>query len=958
MEYRYLLMNKGVAGGLYMSVDQSYFQQLNYSKYCPPKTHPLYFVRERLLKRLDKIGNHKYTLLQAPEGYGKSSLLSDWYHRVISEEDKMKCIWFRVDSYDSEPRCFWGNLIEAMEDCWPGIKTAAVDSMDLLEQSSPLQLILSVANHIVKNSEDDLQYVLVFDDFEEFKLSNSEGQFFLFADMLPANVNFVIASKEYLNNRLVDQDAYSKFMMLGIADLAIARSELEGFLNLKGEFDISDDLLDAIYAKTEGWPLALYSLLEEVRDGTPIEAATKNLSGADGYFGGTVFQKATNDLSQKVMMFLLETSFFERFSTPMCNYVFDNNGADAIVQHIERSGMFLFLEDSNHTRYRYHHLFAEWLRSQALSLHRDQIRIINHKAALWYHNNDEELLSAKHIAVASEGNFISDLTKCVFTKSRIRDSDYFSWLLELKESELIRNPFFCLLAAWAYVFSGKPRGAREWLKHAIDHVEKGTTNAAGESQQPQVAKEGNEDEAPYCVELDLEKRMKLVSAIIESKILTLEGNSKTGIEKAQLTLTEHGPFLDDRLKMVLYQNLGEAYELSGNQDSAAKYFQRAMTIAQVNRYDFLVGFTRYQSIRIAFAQGKLSEAEKLCRTALIACPPDFTVYGALYSMLGLIEIMQNKFEELETIMKRAFRRVSPYRNIDIYLEACIARTRFLMMGNNYSEALLQIAVSRQAIINNRDIPPRGTAPLAYGQHAQLYIRLRDFDSAQDIMQEYESLNYPKTVEGELRQIIINATIKIEKRTADETTIADLEKCIAKAEKCKLVLYQVEICLIMVRLYYYMENHAEAVKFLKKSIDLAKREQMIQLFLDEGEVIRLLLTELVGSRGLSYDSEKFARKLIEAFDYSNVSQEKDKPFLNWAGDSSENTNDPIADHWGLTSREGEVLQLLIKGMNRKEIAAELCTSQNTAKTHISHIYEKMNVHSVSELLREMVEHGAL
>jgi DNA-binding CsgD family transcriptional regulator len=281
-----------------------------------------------------------------------------------------------------------------------------------------------------------------------------------------------------------------------------------------------------------------------------------------------------------------------------------------------------------------------------------------------------------------------------------------------------------------------------------------------------------------------------------------------------------------------------------------------------------------------------------------------------------------------------------------------------MIRGEYSEALLQMAIARQAIISNDDIPPRGRAPLLYAQQVRLYLKLKDFDSAEDMTGEYVSLGFPSTEEGLILQGMFDASIRIEKKEATEDTIAELKKLAGEAAEGKYILTQIEIYLLITRQYYYMKKHNDAIKTLKIAIDLAKRDNIIQLFLDEGEIIRLLLTELIGARALSYDSDRFVRVLVGAFDHANSAKDKNKPHTRWISESEESGNVSFVDHWGLTNREGEVLQLLVQGMNRKEIAKELCTSQNTVKTHISHIYEKMEVHSVSELLRKMMEHEAL
>lgn len=936
-----------------MFVAKSIFRQVNYSKTLPPKPHPLYFRRKRLLERLEKIADHKYTLLQAPEGYGKSSLLSNWYHSVEEADNNQEILWFRIDCYDKEPTCFWGNLIIALKRHWPELEADVLNRMDLLEQSSPYELVLSVANHIVQNSDKSLQYTLIFDDFECFKLSDSEGQFFLFADMLPANVNIVIASTEYLNNKLIEQDAYRQFILLDVPELAISKNEIRAFFDEKGKIEISDQLLDLIYTKTEGWPLALYLLLEQVDRGMNLQKAAEELSGTNRVLRDSIFSKITEDLPQKVLVFLLETSFFEVITDQLCNYVFGNKEAFGIIKHLERSGLFIFTITAEKTWYRYHYLFGEWLRDQAMSLHRDQMRALNHKAAQWYRNNDKKLLSAKYVVIASEGNFISELAKCVYTDSPIKDSSLLTWLHDLREKDLREDPFFCLLAAWSYAFSGKPNDARAWLQKAKQQVNRGVADAAGQRLECALNEEKQNDAREELV-----LRMSSTAKVLEAKCATLEGKTNVGIEASEELLTNRDAPLDNRLKMVLYQNQGESYELNGDISNASKLYQRAMTIAQANKYDFLVGFTRYQIISLIYVQGRLTESEQLCRVALMDCPPDFTVYGALYSMLGLIKIMQNKFDDLEVLLKRAFGRVSPDRNIDIYLDACIARGQYYIAKGNYSEALLQLEVAQQAIRENDAIPPRGTAPFVYVMQAQLYVKLKDYGSASDALREYRLLGYPETAEGDLLCRMIETSIKIEKQEEQEESFVALESLANDALERRYILPLIDIYLMSARHYHYCDKHSEAIKHLKKAIELSKREQIILPFLKEGEIVRLLLAELIGLRGLNYESDKFVRKVITAFESSSMLSEGRRAGTHWSSETPEKDTAVFVDHWNLTNREREVLQLLVRGMNRKEIASELCTSQNTIKTHISHIYEKMNVHSVSELLKKMIDHEAL
>jgi LuxR family maltose regulon positive regulatory protein len=206
-----------------MQNNELFSHQLNLSKFMLPNTPAQLPVNERLIKRLNEAAWQKYVLIQAPQGYGKTSLLAQWCRERIHAENERHTIWFRVDADDADPSCFWSNLVAALEGCWPGIREAIAKSMQIFEHSSIHESLITIANHIAQRRDLDTHYALVMVDFGTFKFSESETQFFMFSHMLPSNVHVIISSRIYLTNRLVKQDTYDELSIIGTAELSLTK---------------------------------------------------------------------------------------------------------------------------------------------------------------------------------------------------------------------------------------------------------------------------------------------------------------------------------------------------------------------------------------------------------------------------------------------------------------------------------------------------------------------------------------------------------------------------------------------------------------------------------------------------------------------------------------------------------------------------------------------------------------
>jgi LuxR family maltose regulon positive regulatory protein len=930
--------------------------QPNLSKFIPPSPSEGFVAHERLFERLNRAALQKYVLIHAPEGYGKTSLLSDWYCRVLCRDEVKRAVWFRVDEDDVEPRAFWVNIIQALEACWPGIQDAVAPNLDDFERLPIHELMIAVANHIIQSSKRETHYLLILDNFESFKLSASEEQFFEFADILPSNLHMVIATRISFNNRLINQDYYGQLSFIGQNELSLTEAELAAYLEDRIGGPVAKECTALLYAKTEGWPLAAYVLLQDWQASGDIEQSIAELSGTHHFLGTFIFSRILKDLPSLIASFLLETAFLKSFCASLCNNVVERQDSSDIIEYLENYGIFTHPLDAERVWYRHHPLFSEWLQNQSLKFRRDQLRSLNHRAGQWYREKDLYLPSTRHIIAATEGDLVNRLTQTAFKSHLPASEKYLLWIFSLPEEALERDAHFCLLAAWAYAFSGRPDDARFWSNKALLCIREKDGSVKFPERQGRSAATLIR-EMPTARHDTMSSRLEFVVRIIEAKCHTLSGDNEKGIVLSEELLREMDSGSDESLRMVLLQNLGEASEQQGDIESAMKYYTKAMTIARINHFEFLTGFTRYQVICLLYRQGRFSSAEKLCRLALSECPRDFTVYGALYAVLGQVKLEQNKLDELDICIKRAFHRVSTDRNLDIYLDACVACSRYLIACHEYSEAQLQLAVAIKAIRASIDIPPRGVVFFAFVLQARLHVLLQDIESAEEVLNEYQMFEFPQTALGSLCLRIIQARIAVEKQQDTQHITRELEIAVEQAMEMGFDLALVEIHLLQAVLQFRLGQNSASLKSLRQALEIARQEQMIRPFINEGEVIRLLLVEALGSGHMGFEIERFVRRVIQAFEDERLREQSTSPLATetpvfMMGQRPDPAR--VMNRWNLTSREQEIVWLLQKGMNRKDIAIESCTSQNTVKTHISHIYEKVGVHSVSELLRVLME----
>ena len=358
-------------------------------------------VSDNLISRhanIEHIGNQRLTLISAPAGFGKTTLVAQWLQQI-----KRPTAWLSIDTSHNNPKVFGVYLVHALHQL-DGI----IDEALLLQVQSPQpptldDVIIQIINHIASAS---IQPILVLDDFHLIKDDSvCQALDFLIANQ-PDNLHIIMTTREDPPLPLSRLRARGQLREIRAHDLRFTYEETAAFLNDILLLGLEADLVRTLDDRTEGWVAGLQfaglSLqLEEDKTGF-IQAFSASHRYVLDYLSDEVLKQITPDIRE----FLLKTSILDRLSTDLCNSVIQRDDAQSMLDHIERRNLFLIRLDHQRQWYRYHHLFADLLRRHLYREYPESISSLHLCASQWYAKQGDLADAIRH---AQLGNNIQQL---------------------------------------------------------------------------------------------------------------------------------------------------------------------------------------------------------------------------------------------------------------------------------------------------------------------------------------------------------------------------------------------------------------------------------------------------------------------------------------------------------------------------------------------------------------------
>jgi LuxR family maltose regulon positive regulatory protein len=912
------------------------------TKLFVPPLRPNLVPRPQLIQRLNqglKL-SHKLTLISAPAGFGKTTLVSEWVEQLrldAEKENRIVCriAWLSLDEGDNDPVRFLTYFIAAtnqVEGIGAGIGEGALGMLQSPQPSPTEAVLTSLINDITAIP---YRVILVLDDYHIMGSSPVDDAFTFLLEHLPPQMHLVIATREDPDLPLARLRARGHLTEIRAVDLRFTSFEAAEFLNQVMGLALSEEEIHALEARTEGWIAGLQLAAISLQWKEDTSKLVRSFSGSHRLVLDYLIEEVLEQQPENIQIFLLQTAILNRFTGSLCDALTGQDNGQVTLEMLEHANLFIIPLDEERRWYRYHHLFADLLRQRLRHKHLDQVPTLHLRASVWYEQNGftdeaiEHSLQKEDFERAAE--MIEECADEIWqfgARNKLR-----RWLDDLPDEVLFENPSLCILHAGHMLFSGHYDAANQLLEAAEQALGSNTYFEAGtELKEP--------DQLLDRDEMKLWGRAAAVRAYLSANKGDLQGI----IRYARQAL-EYLPESDVTWRSTAYDNLGNAYSLMGDVALAYQTRSEALNASKDAGNVYLILNMSLKLVVTLRNRGHLQRALDICQQQLELANQSrlsqTAVVGWLFALWGEVLAEKNELDRALQLAEKGAELTKRGKDVAMldrsYL--CLMRVLFSRWDLDNAEKIIQ---EMDHIALERDVAPWIANQMAAWQ-ARIWLAQGKTEDAFQWMDETCI-----DIDGDLTPLhdfdyVVIARILIVQGRLDETTRL-LHRLLETAEAGGRTSKLIEVLVLLALSSQAQGDKEQAITTLGKALTLAEPGGFIRIFVDEGPPMAGLLYEAL-AHGIAPD---YVRRLLAAFPVAEPGQTD--PSKSQAPESE--LIEPLSE------RELEVLQLIAEGLTNQEIATRLFLSLNTVKTHTRNIYGKLNVHRRTQAIARSQELGLL
>ncbi len=881
--------------------------------YIPPKREKL-VARPRLTAIISTGLEKGFTLISAPAGYGKTTLVSTWLH-----ETGIPCAWLSLEESDNDPVRFLQYLLTALQAVVPTIRSDLLEMVEGIQPASFQGLMNILINEITGQKN---RFVLVMDDFHLI-----QDQFILdivafLLDHLPAQrMHILMITRTDPPLPLSRLRARNQMAEIRAEQLRFTPVEVAAFINNVMGLQVTDADIAAIHERTEGWIAGLQLAGLSMQDCPDISAFITGFSGSHHYILDYLADEVLKRQDDPTRLFLLQTSILTRMCAPLCESLAQTkvddqyfNGQE-MLENLERRNLFIIPLDKERRWYRYHRLFADALNRRLEYLYPELLAGLYRKASAWYENNGLIGEAIQYAITAGDRERVAQLVEqngCYLLMSGELIT-LIKWM-DAVEPFFQTHPWLVIQKGWALTLAGRVEQAEQVFQIADRLV-------------------SSLEHSP-----DVNSMIGTISAG-RASCADIQGNiSDTArLARQALDLLPDTDPLSQSMRSVATGDYAKTKFLSGELEHARQIYDQALEIGRAaNNIEMIIN-TNAEICDILLQQGRLRQAENLLKETLsMAVRPDgqkLPLSASMYSDLSMVYYEWNQLEQAEQLAEQCLGISKQWGNFNQQAIANILLGRVEHAKGNLEKARNLMNTAEQILRDHRLWP--WTTYWIEAALNQFWLLAGSLDRVSNQLKT-QSID----LDGEitfLHELSYVTLLRLLLATGEaDIALGLVQRMLPAPEQGKRTGRVIELLILQSLAFLEKKDLNKSIDSVTQAVALAQPERYIRLFLDAGEGVRKLLY-LVKSNP---DVAGYANELLDAFGGSS----RHEP------DQDQLLVEPLSE------REIEVLDLIKAGLSNQEIGSKLFISMGTVKRHISNIYSKLDVKSRTQALARGKELG--
>jgi LuxR family maltose regulon positive regulatory protein len=900
-----------------------------------PISPPKVVLRPRLIERLnvslcqEQGFGQKLTLISAPAGFGKTTLLSEWIpgcQRLVA--------WLSLDEGDNDLNRFLVYLVAALQTIVPNIGEEVIGVLQTPQPPSTESILTTLLNQITAIPND---FIFILDDYHVIDSPAVDNALTFLIEHLPQQMHLVITTREDPALPIPRLRARGQLTELRAADLRFTSAEAAEFLNRVMGLNLSQEDIGALDTRTEGWIAGLQLAALSMKGHQDIPGFIRAFAGDHRYIVEYLVEEVLKRQPESIRSFLIQTAILDRLNGPLCEAVTGLQGGSARLETLQRGNFFIIPLDDRRYWYRYHHLFGDVLRMHLMTEQPDQVSVLHRRASEWFEQHEAPADAVRHALAAQDFAHAADLIERALPGMRQtrQESAMLAWLKALPDEVYQNRPVLSVNYAGTLLQNGQIDGVESHLRDAERWL---------------AAPEDIREQLVYVDEEDFQRLPGLV-AMYHAAIALIHGDVANTIHHARKVL-ELAREDDDFPRGAGLSLLGLAFWTSGDLETAYEMFSKGM--AQLQRVGFISdvigGSVTLADIRIT--QGRLREAMSIYERGLQLATKQGTpaLRGAADMHVGMSGLCFERNElniaeqhllkskelgELNGLPKNPYRwrvAMAQIRGTRGDLEGALdlldeAENNYMgdFSPNVHPISALKARVSvRQGELEKA---------LDWARQRKLSI-----EEAPSYLREFEQIAFARIL---LAQFQCGNSVSLL-----QNAMESLERLLRAADEGGRIGSVIEILILQTLAYQMHKDIPAALTSLERALKLAEPEGYMQIFLAEGSGLAELIRE-VGARGILPD---YTRKLLSAFEAEKKGLGQETP--PFTAPASSSIIEP------LSQRELDILRLFKTELSGPEIAQELVIALSTVRTHTKSIYGKLNVNSRRGAVSRAIQLGLL